>query len=237
MTPGDRFLDIGCGWGAMVCWAARNYGVKAHGITLSDAQLEVAKDRIRKQGLSGLVTVEKRDYRDLEGVGVFDKVSSIGMFEHVGLKSLEAYNETVYRVLSENGLFLNHGITHAADGWDTGLNSKFLQKYVFPDGELDRVSNIGNGMESAGFEIIDVENLRFHYARTLREWVKRLEGNRRAAQGFVGEQRYKIWRMYMAGSALEFEEGKTGIHQILGAKWERSQGLVPATRKYMYEGK
>jgi cyclopropane-fatty-acyl-phospholipid synthase len=234
LKSGERFLDIGCGWGAMVCWAAKHYGVKAHGITLSDAQLQVAEEHIRKQGLSSLVTVEKRDYRDLQGVGVFDKVSSIGMFEHVGLKGLKAYNETVFRVLSDDGLFLNHGITHAADGWDTGLNSKFLQKYVFPDGELDRVSNIANGMESAGFEIIDVENLRFHYARTLREWVKRLEENRRAAQGFVGEQRFKIWRMYMAGSALEFEEGRTGIHQILGAKWKRSQSLVPATRKYMY---
>lgn len=235
LKPGERFLDIGCGWGAMVCWAAKHYGVKAHGVTLSDAQLETAKARIRKEGLSGLVTVEKRDYRDLEGEGRFDKISSIGMFEHVGLKRLPEYNKTVFRLLSDNGLFLNHGITHASEGWDTGLNSAFLQKWVFPDGELDRVSNIAGGMESAGFEIVDVENLRFHYARTLREWVKRLEANRLEAQGYVGEQRYKVWRMYMAGSALEFEEGKTGIHQILASKWSRSGSLVPATRRYMYE--
>lgn len=235
LKPGDRFLDIGCGWGAMVCWAAKHYGVKAHGVTLSDAQLQIAQARIKREGLSGLVTVEKRDYRDLQGAGVFDKISSIGMFEHVGLKNLAEYNGTAYRLLSDNGLFLNHGITHAASGWDTGLNSAFLQKWVFPDGELDRVSNIASGMEEAGFEIIDVENLRFHYARTLREWVKRLEGNRREAQGYAGEQRYRIWRMYMAGSALEFEEGSTGIHQILASKWSRSQGLVPATRQYMYE--
>lgn len=235
LKPGDRFLDIGCGWGAMVCWAAKHYGVKAHGVTLSDAQLETAKMRIRKEGLSGLVTVEKRDYRDLDGGGRFDKISSIGMFEHVGLKNLREYNSTVFRLLGDNGLFLNHGITHATDGWDTGMNSAFLQKWVFPDGELDRVSNIAGGMEAAGFEIVDIENLRFHYARTLREWVRRLEDNRTQAQGFVGEQRYKVWRMYMAGSALEFEEGKTGIHQILATKWTRSQGLVPATRRYMYE--
>lgn len=235
LKPGERFLDIGCGWGAMVCWAAKHYGVKAHGVTLSDAQLETAKMRIRKEGLSGLVTVEKRDYRDLEGEGRFDKISSIGMFEHVGLKQLPEYNQTVFRLLSANGLFLNHGITHAAEGWDTGLNSAFLQKWVFPDGELDRVSNIAGGMESAGFEIIDVENLRFHYAQTLREWVKRLEANRLQAQGYVGQERYKVWRMYMAGSALEFEEGETGIHQILASKWSRSAGLVPATRRYMYE--
>lgn len=142
LQPGDRLLDIGCGWGALVCWAAREYGVRAHGITLSQRQLEYARERIRAEGLQDLVTVELRDYRDLDGAAAYDKVSSVGMFEHVGLANLPAYFAAVQRVLRPGGLFLNHGITHDEEGWNRTVATEFINRYVFPDGELDCVSNI-----------------------------------------------------------------------------------------------
>ena len=234
LKEGERLLDIGCGWGAMVCWAAKHYGVRAHGITLSEEQLAFARERIETEGLQRMVTVELLDYRDLQGEKVYDKISSIGMFEHVGLANLAEYNKTVYRVLADGGLFLNHGITHDTEGWHTGVNSAFLQKYVFPDGELDRVSNIQHGMEAAGFEILDVEALRTHYAKTLREWVRRLEGRRGDALKHVDETTFRVWRMYMAASAVEFENGGTGIHQILVGKTRDDRREVPWTRRHFY---
>jgi len=234
LQAGDRLLDVGCGWGAMVCHAAKHYGVVAHGITLSKAQLEVAQERIAAHGLKHLVTVELRDYRDLNPATVYDKISSIGMFEHVGLKNMAAYNRTLYEALAPGGLFLNHGITHRTEGWNTGLNSNFLQRYVFPDGELDTVSGIELGMERAGFEILDVEALRPHYAKTLRHWVERLQANRHEAVQHVGEARLRVWLLYLAGSALEFEEGGTGIHQILAGKWGPPRPEAPLTRRHLY---
>jgi cyclopropane-fatty-acyl-phospholipid synthase len=202
LSPGERLLDIGCGWGALVCWAARHHGVRAHGITLSRIQLEFARQRIRAEGLGHLVTVELRDYRDLEGEAAYDKVASIGMFEHVGLANLPAYLATVMRVLRPGGLFLNHGITHDEEGWNRTVASAFINNYVFPDGELDCVSNIQLGMERAGFEIHDVEALRPHYALTLRHWVRRLEASREAALREVGEATFRVWRLCMAACAL-----------------------------------
>jgi cyclopropane-fatty-acyl-phospholipid synthase len=234
LKKGERLLDIGCGWGAMVCWAAKHYGVRAHGITLSEEQLKFAQARIKAEGLEEVVTVELRDYRDLQGTAVYDKVSSIGMFEHVGLRNLATYNATVNRLLKADGLFLNHGITHDTDGWETGLGTAFLHKFVFPDGELDRVSGIQAGMEHAGFEILDVESLRPHYAKTLRCWVRRLESQRAYAVSLVGESQYRVWLMYMAGSALAFEGGGTGIHQILAGKTRSGKDVVPLTRRDIY---
>ncbi len=234
LQPGDRLLDIGCGWGALVCWAARHHGVRAHGITLSQQQLEVARQRILDEGLRDRVTVELRDYRDLEGIGVFDKVSSIGMFEHVGLANLPTYLATVRRVLRPSGLFLNHGITHDEEGWNKTVASEFINRYVFPDGELDCVSNIQLGMERAGFEIHDVEGLRPHYALTLRRWVQRLEANRDAALREVDEPTYRVWRLYMAASALDFEAGTTGIYQILASRPNRGEWPVPLSRGDLY---
>jgi cyclopropane-fatty-acyl-phospholipid synthase len=234
LRPGERFLDIGCGWGALVCWAAREYGVRAHGITLSERQLEYAKERIRAEGLQDQVTVELLDYRDLPGLATFDKVASIGMFEHVGLKNLPAYFETVRRVLVPGGVFLNHGITHDEEGWNKTVATEFINRYVFPDGELDLVSNIQRGMERAGFEIHDVEGLRPHYALTLRHWVQRLEERRDEAIAMVGAATYRIWRLYMAACAVEFEAGSTGIYQILASKREQGLWPVPLTRADIY---
>ena len=236
LRPGEHLLDIGCGWGALVCWAARHHGVRAYGVTLSQQQFGYAQQRIRTEGLQDLVTVELRDYRDLAGVGAFDKVSSVGMFEHVGLANLPAYLATVMRVLRPGGLFLNHGITHDEEGWNKSLTTEFINRYVFPDGELDCVSNIQLGMERAGFEIHDVEGLRPHYALTLRHWVQRLEANRDAALREVGEPTYRVWRLYMAACALDFEAGTTGVYQILASKPNRGEWPVPLSRGDLYAG-
>ncbi len=236
LKPGEKLLDIGCGWGALVLWAAQHYGVHAHGITLSAQQLERAQERIAAAGLQNRVTVELRDYRDLQGEGVYDKVSSVGMFEHVGLANLPAYNATVFRVLRDDGLFLNHGITHDEEGWQPGLVSDFINRYVFPDGELDTVSNVQRGMEHAGFEILDVEALRPHYAMTLRHWVQRLEARRDEALQHVNEATYRVWRLYMAACALEFEAGGTGIYQVLTGKRRAGVPSVPLTRRDLYRG-
>ena len=235
LQPGDRLLDIGCGWGALACWAARHHGVRAHGITLSRRQLEYANERIRAVGLQDLVTVELRDYRDLDGAAVYDKVSSVGMFEHVGLANLPSYYAAVQRVLRPGGLFLNHGITHDEEGWNRTLASEFINRYVFPDGELDCVSNIQLGMERAGFEIHDVEGLRPHYALTLRHWVQRLEARCDEALQEVGEVTYRIWRLYMAACALEFEAGGTGVYQIVASKRDAGAWPVPLTRRDLYQ--
>lgn len=235
LRPGERMLDIGCGWGALVCWAARHHRVRAHGITLSQRQLEYARERIRSEGLQDLVTVELRDYRDLDAT-LYDKVSSVGMFEHVGLANLPAYYAAVQRVLRPGGLFLNHGITHDEEGWNRTVATEFINRYVFPDGELDCVSNIQLGMERAGFEIHDVEGLRPHYALTLRHWVRRLEANRDEALQEVDEVTFRIWRLYMAACALEFESGGTGIYQIVASKRDGGTWPVPLTRHDLYRG-
>jgi cyclopropane-fatty-acyl-phospholipid synthase len=235
LKPGERFLDIGCGWGAMVCWAAQHYGVTAHGITLSQRQFDYATERVKKLGLQDLVTLELRDYRDLEGEAVYDKISSIGMFEHVGLANLAVYNATVLRLLRPGGLFLNHGITHDEEGWHPTLEAEFINRYVFPGGELDTISNILRGMEQANFEIHDVENLRMHYAMTLREWVKRLEANHDAALNYVSEDAYRVWRFYMAACAMEFEAEGTGIYQVLASKRGSHNLPVPLTRDDLYD--
>jgi cyclopropane-fatty-acyl-phospholipid synthase len=234
LRSGERLLDIGCGWGALVCWAARHYGVKAHGITLSRNQLEAAQARIEREGLQDRVSVELRDYRDLPGDGAFDKISSIGMFEHVGLARLANYNATVHRLLRPGGLFLNHGITRDEEGWKRTEETLFINRYVFPDAEIDILGNIVRGMELAGFEIHDVEGLRPHYAQTLRHWVARLESARAAALQRVGEARYRTWRLYMAACALQFETGALGVHQILASRPGAGPYPLPLTRHDLY---
>jgi len=235
LRPGDSLLDIGCGWGALVCWAAQHYGVRAHGITLSRNQFEHASEEIRRQGLNAQVTVEMRDYRDLPAEPSYDKVASVGMFEHVGLKNLPGYFATVHRVLKSGGLFLNHGITSDEPGWNQGVSTRFINRHVFPDGELDTMSNIQRAMEEAGFEIFDVEGLRPHYALTLRHWVRRLEKHADEAVRLVGERTYRVWRLYMTGCALQFEQGATGIYQILALSKGGGLPSLPLTRRDLYD--
>jgi len=234
LQPGERFLDIGCGWGALVIHAAKTYGVRAHGVTLSPQQLIVAKERIAQAGLADRVSVELLDYRDLPGQSQYDKIASVGMFEHVGLKNLPVYFATVHRLLKPHGLFLNHGITHDSEGWEPSISTEFINRYVFPDGQLDTISNIQRVMEHEKFEIFDVEGLRPHYALTLRHWVARLESQRSRALQYVNEPTYRVWRLYMAACALQFESGEIGIYQVLASK--RAPGVpdLPLTRRHLY---
>jgi cyclopropane-fatty-acyl-phospholipid synthase len=234
LQPGESLLDVGCGWGALAIWAARHYGVRVKGITLSQNQFEHAQWRVRAEGLADKVSIEKRDYRDLGVRDAFDKVSSVGMFEHVGLKNLPTYFDTILRVLKPGGLFLNHGITHDEEGWRPQLSTRFINQYVFPGGELDTLGNVLREMERARFEVWDVEGLRPHYAKTLRHWVTRLESARSEARQHVDEATYRIWRLYMAGCALHFEEGDVGIYQILASKRAYGTVPVPLTRRDLY---
>ena len=234
LQPGERLLDIGCGWGALVIHAATHYGVHAHGVTLSQQQLALARQRISQAGLADRVSVELRDYRDLQGDSVYDKVASVGMFEHVGLKNLPVYFSTVHRLLKPAGLFLNHGITHDVEGWSPTSSTEFINRYVFPDGQLDTVSNIQRGMEHARFEIADVEALRPHYALTLRHWVARLEDHHEQALQYVSESTFRVWRLYMAACALEFESGEIGVYQVLASKRAVGPAALPLTRGHLY---
>lgn len=234
LKPGDHLLDIGCGWGALVLHAAQHYGVHAHGITLSRRQLDFAQAGIEAAGLQDRVKVELRDYRDLSGESVYDKISSVGMFEHVGLKNLPIYFANVHRLLKPAGLFLNHGITHDVEGWKPTLSTEFINRYIFPDGQLDTVSNIQRVMERHRFEIEDVESLRSHYALTLRQWVARLGQHHEQALQYVNESTYRIWRLYMAACALEFESGEIGVYQLLASRRDGGLSPLPLTRDDLY---
>jgi cyclopropane-fatty-acyl-phospholipid synthase len=196
--------------------------------------LKVAQARIAEAGLEDSVSVELLDYRDLPGDAVYDKVASVGMFEHVGLKNLPVYFSTVHRILKPSGLFLNHGITHDTEGWERNFSTQFINRYVFPDGQLDSVGNIQRVMEHAKFEIADVEALRPHYAMTLRHWVARLERQRGRALQYVNEVTYRVWRLYMAAAALQFESGEIGIYQILASKRAPGNPAIPLTRRHLY---
>ncbi|WP_275098040.1 class I SAM-dependent methyltransferase [Sedimenticola hydrogenitrophicus] len=235
LKPGERLLDIGCGWGALIRWAAKHYGVQAHGITLSRNQYDYALENIRDEGLHDRVTVELRDYRELQGEARYDKIASVGMFEHVGLKNLPRYFDLARRLLRPGGLFLNQGITQDREGWGESVGTRFINRYVFPDGELDTVGNVQRVMEHAGFEILDVEALRRHYALTLRHWVERLESRKAEAQSLVPESIYRLWRLYMAACALQFEQGTIGVYQILAATRDGSPDRLRLTWRDLYD--
>ena len=238
LAPGERFLDIGCGWGALAMWAASRYKAQALGITLSRNQHDYAQRRIKELGLEGRCEVRLMDYRDVAEDGAFDKIASVGMFEHVGRKNLPLYFGKIARLLKPGGLVLNHGITLNALGQSelgSGIG-EFIDDYVFPGGELVHVSQVISNMAEQGLESNDVESLRPHYAKTLWAWVDRLEANRAAALAVVGEKTYRIWRVYMAGSAHAFERGWMSIYQVLAGKPLANGALtLPPTRDYIYE--
>ena len=237
LQPGDRFLDIGCGWGALVTWAAERYGVQATGITLSENQHALANERIRAAGLADRCRVLLQDYRDVPGEGVYDKISSIGMFEHVGLKNLALYFGAIHRLLCDGGIALNHGLTSVdTESRTVGLGAgDFVEKYVFPHGELPHVSLLLREMSAAGLETMDVETLRLHYARTLALWSGRLEANRDRARELAGEKRLRIWRVYLAGCAHAFERRWVTVNQVLAVKTADPAGNpLPWSRDYMY---
>jgi len=237
LEPGERFLDIGCGWGGLVLWAAEHYGVEATGITLSQNQFEHVSGEIRRRGLTGRVRVELRDYLDLPEEAQFDKIASVGMFEHVGMRNYPRYFGKIFRVLKPGGMVLNHGITHntlAADSLGSGIGD-FVEEYVFPGGELTHVARVIEGMSREGLELVDAEALREHYGKTLWHWVDRLEANADAARQEVGEERFRVWRIYMAGSAHAFDRGWLSLWQLLAGKPHPDGRLPhPLTREYMY---
>lgn len=243
LQPGDRLLDIGCGWGALVRHATRCYGARATGITLSPRQALWARDRIAVEGLTGQCTVEVMDYRDIPPQQ-FDKIVSVGMVEHVGRARLGTYFRKAYALLVPGGLFLNHGIialTDAARGPATWLGralwrqGAFLDRYVFPDGELAPLHESTRHAELAGFETRDVESLREHYAMTLRRWVCRLAERERDAIRIAGADAYRTWRLYMAASAHAFATGRIGLAQTLFSKPDGDgQTHLPLTRADLY---
>ncbi|HSV19836.1 MAG TPA: cyclopropane-fatty-acyl-phospholipid synthase family protein [Casimicrobiaceae bacterium] len=237
LAPGEEFLDIGCGWGALILWAAENYGVRAHGITLSRNQFEHVTAEIAARGLGDRVRVELRDYQDLPDVERYDKVASVGMFEHVGVRRFPRYFGKIRRILKPGGFVLNHGITHnwlGAQSLGSGIGD-FIEEYVFPGGELTHVSKVVEGMTAEGLEVVDAEALREHYARTLWHWVDRLEAHADAARSEAGEERFRVWRIYMAGSAHGFDRGWMSLWQLLAGKPLPGGRLPhPLTREYMY---
>jgi len=212
---GMRLLDVGCGWGSMALHAASRYGAEVVGITLSPEQAELARDRVKEAGLDDRVDIRLQDYRDVSGE-TFDAISSIGMFEHVGKKNMDEYFSDLFGLLKTRGRLLNHAISKHGGSRING--GSFIGRYVFPDGELIDVGEVVLGMERAGFDVRDVESLREHYARTLRCWVKNLEGDWATALHEVGEARARVWRLYMSASANRFADGRLSVHQVLGIK-------------------
>jgi len=220
LQPGDRLLDIGCGWGSLLAHAASRYGANATGCTLSRAQYEYASPRAQ---------VLERDYRDL--TGQYDKIASVGMFEHVGLRRAPQYFRKMAGLLAPGGLFLNHAIARPQSLGDDAA-SLFVRRKIFPGGQFIHLSETIRAAEDAGFEVLDVENLRPHYARTCRLWEERLTGNREAALRLVDEPTFRTWRIWLAASLLNFEEGSSSVYQILMAKLGAPRRRL--TREYVY---
>ncbi len=245
LEPGERLLDIGCGWGGLILYAAEHYGVDATGITLSENQAALAKERIEKAGLGTRCRVEIRDYRTLSAADGYDKISSIGMVEHVGESHLPAYFAAAFRALKPGGLFMNHGIVSLSLPRPRPLREKifrkfwkveaFIDTYVFPDSKLTAAHDVIAAAEGAGFEVRDVESLREHYAMTLRHWVRTLEEKKDDATALVGNHHFRIWRLYMAASANAFATAAINVIQTLLAKPDaRGHSNIPLTREDLY---
>ncbi len=238
LRPGESFLDIGSGWGALLCHAAQHYGIRAHGVTLSQAQFDYATDKIERLGLKDRVTVALCDYRTLEGR--YDKIASIGMYEHVGIANYEAYFKKIRGLLGGRGIFLNHGITRRAkrkieNFGKISPGKRVILKYIFPGSELDHIGHTLQVMESCGFEVHDVEGLRLHYARTLRLWLDRLTARREEAIAQVGPERYRMWIAYLAGVMGGFEHGPQQVFQIVAVKRaDKAASPLPPTRDDLY---
>ena len=253
LQPGERFWDIGSGWGGLIFWAAEHYGVQAHGITLSRNQFDHVQRLIAEKGLQGRVQVELRDYRQMEGVQPFDKIGSVGMFEHVGSANLPEYFETIYAMLKPGGLALVHGITAGGvSNVELGAGmGDFINRYIFPGGELMHVSRVLHDVAASGLEMVDTENLRPHYARTLWNWSDALEARLPEAQRILQAQydeakaakAIRAYRLYLAGSAMGFEHGWIALHQMLCSRpdgdlatgeMKGAQSGYPFNREYIY---
>ncbi len=235
LKPGDRLLDIGCGWGALVCYAARNFGVDALGVTLAKEQFAYAKDKVSRLGLEKKVTIELRDYSLIEGD--FDKIASVGMFEHVGAANYPAYFETINRLLKPGGLYLHHSIALRSAAYERKKKSRTanaIARYIFPGGELDHVGMSIANLERYGFEVHDVEAWREHYARTTRLWHDRLCANRAAAEREIGTVKTRLWIAYLASASIGFMRNSVGIFQTLASKRMRGPSGLPPSREQLY---
>jgi cyclopropane-fatty-acyl-phospholipid synthase len=238
LKPGERFLDVGCGWGALLCHAAQNFGVEAHGVTLSQAQHDLALEKAKALGIADKVTVELKNYEDL--TGEFDKISSIGMYEHVGIANYPRYFGKLKSLLRDKGLLLNHGITRRAKRSKRAFRkirpeNRLIRKYIFPGSELDHIGHTLESMEALGFEIHDVEGWREHYAKTCRLWHQRLIAKEEEAVAQVGRERYRMWIAYLAGVSIGFQDGSLRIYQTL-ATAHKSKGAaeLPPSRADLY---
>jgi cyclopropane-fatty-acyl-phospholipid synthase len=235
VRPGDHLLDIGCGWGALVIRAAACFGAYCTGITLSKNQQALATERVAAAGLSDRIHIQLLDYRDIEGR--FDRITSVGMFEHVGLKNLPLYFRKIASLLSDDGLAMNHGITttntdHSTARYGAG---EFIENYVFPHGELPHIGTVLAAMQDGGLEALDVENLRRHYARTCAMWAENFENHDTHLRTLVDERRYRIWRIYLAGCAHAFQHDWISLNQVVCGKAGRHADALPWSRAYMYQ--
>ena len=237
LRPGMRILDVGCGWGGFVIHAAKTYGVAAVGITLSTEQASAARARVAAEGLGELVEIRFQDYRQVAD-GPYDAIASVGMAEHVGLANLPAYAGHLRALLAPGGRLLNHAISRrpGPPGVHRGNGTSFIDRYVFPDGELEPLSSMVDALESAGLEVRDVESLREHYALTLRAWVTNLEREWEQAVSLTSAGRARVWRLFMAGSALAFEANRIGVSQVLAVRPAAGgRSGMPPTRRALIE--
>jgi cyclopropane-fatty-acyl-phospholipid synthase len=237
LRPGERLFDIGCGWGALSCYAAQHYGVTAYAVTLSEQQVDYGREKVKRLGLQDRVKIELKDYSTVEGE--FDKVASIGMHEHIGIENYSKYYGTIQRVMKHDGLFLHQAITRPAKRDDRTFRRKrpefaLLTKFIFPGGELDYIGNTVTMLERHGFEVHDAENLREHYQRTCRHWHDRLLANYDASVKEVGEVKTRMWLTYLGLCSIAFERNTVALFQTLASKKRRGPSGLPPTRADLY---
>jgi len=234
LQPGHTLLDIGCGWGALVIRAAQRFGVRCIGVTLSENQCALARERVTQAGLDHLIEIRLQDYRDV--TGTFDRITSVGMFEHVGLKNLDAYFAHVQSLLAPGGIVMNHGITTTdVDNAESPYGGgDFIEEYVFPAGELGHLSTVIRAMQAGGLEVRDVENLRRHYARTCALWTENFERNATAIASLTDQKRFRIWHVYLAGCAYAFQHDWISLYQIVCSKAGQTPDTIAWSRRAMY---